>query len=562
MMKIRFRYIALVSMLGMLLHSCMEYDMSYPRQLAEFSVLEVENALSVDIDPTDMTVNITLNEAADLEVVHVTKVELKDKAVFKDGAFPEILDLSAGAYSVILSNTHDYRWTIKAVQPVERYIRCQNQVGDASFNVTEQEAYVYVSNSQRLKYLTFTDVKLELDGSIVQSTTGLSIIDGKVVEYTQECAFPYSSDEAITLDCTDRRTFKVLSRGKETVWGLTVIPVEVPAQISSVAAWCWSADIKATFDGTSEPPVIYYKKVSDQEWNAVSDENTVIDGVNCHYHLDALEQGTDYEVKFIFGGEELPGATFTTDIPQQLYNFDFDQWWSPDNGGLWYPYEQGAAAPTWDSANSGTAGFGLGSSTVPDDRNGGKAVKMTSKYVVVKFAAGNLFTGKFNKTVGTVGADLDWGVQFTSKPKALKGMYKYQPALVNYDENKMVTTDRYDQGQIQVLLVQTEAPYRVLPVSVGGGKTLNGPTYKDDTKLIDLETHETIIARGVMNFGLSDSNNDGQADWIEFELPLEYRDYRTPTYVVVTAASSYLGDYFTGGDGSVLCVDDFEFIYE
>ena len=561
-MKIRFRYIALISVLSMLMHSCIEYDMSYPRQLAEFSTFEVENALSVDIDPSTMTVNVTLNEAADMSVVHVTKVELKDNAVFKGGSFPEILDLSGAPYSVILSNTHDYRWTVKAVQPVERYIKCQNQVGEASFNIAEQEAYVYVSNSQRLKYLSFTDVKFELEGAVVESTTGLSILDGKVTEHTQNCSFPYPADEPVILDCTDRRTFKVLSRGKEYVWGLTVIPVEVPAQIVSVASWCWSADIQATFDGTSQPPVIQYKKVSDQEWIPVSEENIVVDGVNCHYHLADLEQGTDYEVKFIFAGEELPGVAFTTDTPQQLYNFDFDNWWSPDNGGLWYPYEQGTSAPTWDSANSGTAGFGLGSSTVPEDRNGGKSVKMSSKYVVVKFAAGTLFTGKYNKTVGTVGADLDWGVPFTAKPKALKGKYKYQPALVNYEENKMVTTDRYDQGQIQVILIQTETPYRVLPVSVAGGKTLNGPTYKDETKLIDLESHETIIARGSMIFGITDSDNDGQADWVEFELPLEYRDFRTPTYVIVTAASSYLGDYFTGGDGSVLCVDEFEFIYE
>ena len=555
-------YIVLLSTIVALLHSCVEYDMSYPRKLAEFSAFEVEEALNVEVDPSTMTVTITLNEAADLSDVRVTRAELKDGATFKDGSFPETLDLSGEAYSVILSNSHDYRWTIKAMQPVSRYIKCANQVGDALFDVTSREAYVYVSMSQRLKYLTFTDMKLELEGSVIESTTGLTVTGGQVAELTRNCSFPYTDDNPLTLDCTNRRTFKVQSRGNEYIWGLSVIPVEVPAQITSVAAWCWSADIKATFDGTSEPPVITYRKVSEEEWLTLDEENITIDGINCHYHIPNLAEGTDYEAKLFFVGEELPGVTFRTDIPAQLPNFNFDQWWSPDGGGLWYPYSEDDLNPVWDSANLGTASFSFGSSTVPYDRNGGKAVKMTSKYVVIKFAAGNLFTGKFNSTVGTDGADLDWGTPFAAKPKSLKGSYRYQPAKVNYEDNKKVNNpEKYDQGQIQVILIQTDQPYKVLPVNVGG-KITNGPTYKDDTKLLDLETEPTIIARGVFTFGITDSDADGQAEWMEFELPLEYRDYRTPTYVIVTAASSYLGDYFTGGDGSELLVDDFEFIFK
>ena len=125
----------------------------------------------------------------------------------------------------------------------------------------------------------------------------------------------------------------------------------------------------------------------------------------------------------------------------------------------------------------------------------------------------------------------------------------------------MADPKTYDQGQLQVLLVETDCPYRVLPVKTGD-KTTNGPTYKDETKIVDLDTDKTIIARGIVNLSISDADGDGKAEWMEFELPLEYRDFRTPTYVIVTAASSYLGDYFTGGDGSVLLIDEFEFVYE
>ena len=543
---------------ALLLSSCLEYDMSYPRILAEFEVFEAEGALEVDIDPSTKTVTVSLDEAHDLSAVKINAVELNENSFFKAGDFPQVLNLTT-PYNVTLSMYQDYDWTIKGVQHVERYVKCANQVGAASFNPERNEAYIYVSMSQRLKYLTIDSMKLELEGAQVLTTTGYETIDNVSTQVTKDCAFP------MTLDCTNARTFAVQTRdGKVKEWTLTAIPVEVAAQITDVAAWTWSADIFATYDGTSEPPVMTYKKVADSEWLSIPEENITIEGINYNVHLSGLDQATEYEVKLYFNGEELPGTTFTTGTPAQLPNFSFDNWWSPNGGGLWYPYAEGAVETIWDSANAGTASFGLGSSTVPDseDVRSGKAVKMTSKYVAVKFAAGNLFTGKFRSVVGTSGADLDWGVPFTSKPKALKGWYKYSPALVNYVENKKVADPKtYDQGQLQVLLIETDCPYRVLPVKTDG-KTTNGPTYKDETKIIDLETDKTVIARGLLNLNISDANGDGQAEWMEFELPLEYRDYRKPTYVIVTAASSYLGDFFTGGDGSVLMIDELEFVYE
>lgn len=526
--------------------SCIEYNMSYPRILAEFTEFNAEGARSVIIDPATMTVAITLEEEADLAQVKVENIALNDKASFKNGDFPSVLDLR-NPYQVTLSLYQDYIWTIKAEQPIDRYVRCSNQVGDASFNVSQREVYVYISMSQRLKYLEIKEMKLDLIGSEVVS-----------VENSLDCSFP------MVLDCTNARTFSVQTRSGVEDWKFIAIPVEVPAQITSVSPWTWSADVAATFDGTSEPPVIMYKKVDDTEWLSIPEENVSVDGINYNVHIDGLEQMTQYEVKLIFLGEELPGTTFTTCSPIQLPNSNFDQWWSPNNGTLWYPYGEGANPTIWDSANPGTAGFGLGSSTVPETEDvvSGKAVRMTSKYAAVKFAAGNLYTGKFRSVVGTSGADLDWGVPFASRPKALKGWYKYQPSLVNYKDNaKVENPTEYDQGQLQVLLVETDGPYKVLPVKKDG-KTINGPTYKDQSTVIDLETHETVIARGLRNLTISDPDSDGNADWVEFVLPLEYRDTRIPTYVVVTAASSYLGDFFTGGDGSVLMIDELEFVYE
>ena len=50
--------------------------------------------------------------------------------------------------------------------------------------------------------------------------------------------------------------------------------------------------------------------------------------------------------------------------------------------------------------------------------------------------------------------------------------------------------------------------------------------------------------------------------YVEFECVLEYRNDRKPKYVVAVACSSLYGDYFTGGQGSTMFVDEWEFIYK
>ena len=51
--------------------------------------------------------------------------------------------------------------------------------------------------------------------------------------------------------------------------------------------------------------------------------------------------------------------------------------------------------------------------------------------------------------------------------------------------------------------------------------------------------------------------------WISDRQTGEYRDRtRTPKYIVIVAAASKYGDYFTGGVGSTLYLDEFSFVYD
>ena len=78
----------------------------------------------------------------------------------------------------------------------------------------------------------------------------------------------------------------------------------------------------------------------------------------------------------------------------------------------------------------------------------------------------------------------------------------------------------------------------------------------DKKQFVDFDNDPAIIAYG--RFALSETT-DG---YVPVTLNLEYRSTRIPKYVVVVASSSALGDYFTGGRGSTLWLDELEFTYD
>ena len=68
---------------------------------------------------------------------------------------------------------------------------------------------------------------------------------------------------------------------------------------------------------------------------------------------------------------------------------------------------------------------------------------------------------------------------------------------------------------------------------------------------------ENVIAYGQFTSG------DDQTDWTKKTITLDYRyNDRTPKYIIVVASSSKYGDYFIGGDASLLKLDNIKLIYD
>lgn len=534
----RFSIIAVI-MMGLVLSSCIENPLSYPRLKAEITAFEVKGQKSVSIDVENMIVNIVLKETADIDSVQVTRYGYTEGAQ-PSYELPEMLDLTQPvkiSYQTYPDQT--YEWTIIAEQPINRYVKCDDMIGEAEFDLKNKTILAYFPEDKPLSQIRITKMKLEAQGSQIDSTFGYMSVNGVETYVKEKMEFP------MTLDCVISRKFKVTNRHEETEWTFRAVHKIIELEITSVNAWCYSAQINAAFKGTGNP-VIEYRESSEQEWIALP---STVAGTVITASVDQLTEGTDYIARVVNGDAVSEEFTFTTETPDQLPNMSFDEWHQGDPGGYtWYPNAAGAEM-TWGTANSGVNMVSAVNSTRPENtfvvKKGGSAVRMESVYVFSKFAAGNIYTGKFGKAVlsPVPGAELDWGVPFTTRPYSLKGYYAYAPKKIdNASEKYADKLGTNDNAQILVFLTDWENPFLV---------STSTETF------VDIKNDPSIIAVGEL---ITDQDTEGK--YVEFECVLEYRDDRKPKYIVAVACSSLYGDYFTGGQGSVMHVDEWEFIYK
>ena len=81
----------------------------------------------------------------------------------------------------------------------------------------------------------------------------------------------------------------------------------------------------------------------------------------------------------------------------------------------------------------------------------------------------------------------------------------------------------------------------------------------DLSTIPNFETDSRVVAYGTLPQG-QNVNSNGQ--WKEVNIPLVYRNLTSkPSHLLVVFSSSKYGDYFHGGTGSTLYLDDFELVY-
>lgn len=277
-----------------------------------------------------------------------------------------------------------------------------------------------------------------------------------------------------------------------------------------------------------------------------------------------LKAYREFEWKLIAKNQEPgptpePGPEPKPEPVAQLYNLSFDFWSKPKNA--WLPYDADATdeqKSIWATSNQGTADILRKNATTPEESflaiggEGKKAAKLSSQWMVIKFASGNLFTGEFCGLKGTSGADLAWGVPYTDRPSALHGYYCYQPVKIDRADSKHSSMKgQMDIGQIQVILADWDKnKWEGYPEGAIDEKG-RFHVINSSNQFVDFENDPAII--GYANFEF----NEWMDSYQEFDIPIVYRNDRKPSVVVICAASSRYGDFFTGGTGSVLYLDEF-----
>lgn len=281
--------------------------------------------------------------------------------------------------------------------------------------------------------------------------------------------------------------------------------------------------------------------------------------------LSGLTSGTEYQYRIISDKDNFESEvkTFTTEAALQLPNAGFEEWDTSSKAWLLCSDE---SSMFWDSGNHGSSTMNKNITQYDETikHSGNYSVKMESQFVGIsvigKFAAGNAFIGQYLKTDGTDGV-LGWGRPFASRPKAIKGYVKYSPVAVTDAGGGDLNKGDLDQGIIYIAMLDNTT---VDAGSVDAGKPSKWPVViktrnDNNNKRVLFDKNSTnVIAYGEQIFTEATSG-DGL---IEFEIPLEYfkTDVKAANIMVTMSASKY-GDYFTGGNGSTMWVDDLELVY-
>ena len=213
----------------------------------------------------------------------------------------------------------------------------------------------------------------------------------------------------------------------------------------------------------------------------------------------------------------------------------------------------------WDSGNNGymtSSGTDkLCTQATYPGMVGDYCAQLAAKYAVIAFAAGNLYTGDFVMD-GTVGyAQFGQPYTYSARPAALKLKYAAEIGKINRVKNDPPVSTGIDKGRIFVCIVEWSDRHAV-----------QSGTSVDKTTFWDPETVSSLNEGKIIGYGSAYITESHTGSMKDLELPIVYykKTDKAPTSkytLVISTATSYLGDYLTGCDANKLWVDDFKWVY-
>lgn len=544
------KWIACLS-LGFFMASCaIENDIPYPIKEASIESIEVEGQRGAEenvftaatINKTARTATLYVNDSVDITKLKITRLKITaDAELIPDSAacvnyakFPNTgfasldsiptssntrMDFSSPV-NFTLRTYQDYIWKVTVNQIVQRDIEVEGLVRTV-IDENSRNVIIYVGSDQDLTNLNVT--KLNLGGEY-----------GKV-----------SPDPTSIKDYSSPVKFNVQRSWEEYSYEWTVFVYNDDSGSTGGSADVFPMTTKAILKGSiqsGKTPEIEYAKQSESSWNSVLSSDISVSGTSFTATLSGLTASTTYKYRVSVDGTAGSEQTFTTVAAVALENGKLENW--SQDGKVWYP-NASDADPFWGTGNPGAASF-IGNLTEPTNESiSGKAALLETKNAVIKLGAGNLFTGDFQ--LDGLNGLLHFGRPFSSFPTALRLYYKYTSTTINMIGDNVgdlaSMKGEPDICHIYIALSDKSEPYEIR----------NNP---DKRQLFDKDD-ANIIAYGEF------SSNQSTSSYKQIEIPLEYRyTNRTPKYIIIVASSSKYGDYYIGGVGSKLWLDEMELVYE
>lgn len=544
------KWIACLS-LGSFMASCaIENDIPYPIKEASIESIEVEGQRGAEenvftaatINKTARTATLYVNDSVDITKLKITRLKITaDAELIPDSAacvnyakFPNTgfasldsiptssntrMDFSSPV-NFTLRTYQDYIWKVTVNQIVQRDIEVEGLVRTV-IDENSRNVIIYVGSDQDLTNLNVT--KLNLGGEY-----------GKV-----------SPDPTSIKDYSSPIKFNVRRSWEEYSYEWTVFVYNDDSGSTGGSADVFPMTTKAILKGSiqsGKTPEIEYAKQSESSWNSVPSSDISVSGTSFTATLSGLTASTTYKYRVSVDGTTGSEQTFMTVAAVALENGKLENW--SQDGKVWYP-NASDADPFWGTGNPGAANF-IGNLTEPTDESiSGKAALLETKNAIIKLGAGNLFTGDFQ--LDGLNGLLHFGREFSSFPTALRLYYKYTSTTINMIGDNVgdlaSMKGEPDICHIYIALSDKSEPYEIR----------NNPSNRQLFNKDDAN----IIAYGEF------SSNQSTSSYKQIEIPLEYRyTNRTPKYIIIVASSSKYGDYYIGGVGSKLWLDEMELVYE
>lgn len=504
------------------LTACIKNDIPYPHIAQRILAIAAEGeSRSAYIDSLAYEVNLYLDETTDIRNVRFSEYKISEGGVSNPDLLQGTYDLTNPLY-VTLTRFQEYDWEIIAHQDIERYFEISGQIGETVIDPVAYRVIVNMPVGTDLSHLTLQKIKL--------GPTGITTMNPDLVPGPIDLAYPLRVE--------------LTAWGRTEIW--TIYAQFTDNFVTTNKVDAWSKVIWAYGSGPADAEGGFeYRKTSESDWTRVPSQYVTNNAGTFSCYIPRLEPLTEYAVRAVAGdniGEEITVTTAATaDIPDG----DFEQWsLGGAVGNLWQPWDVDGSR-FWDTGNRGSIIAGVNLSTPTDHTvtGSGRAAKLETKYILAKLGAGSIYTGEYVRTDGTNGV-LAFGRPWKLRPTKLKGYFQYQGVDINYaSADYAYLKGRPDSCHIYVALTDWTAPYEIR-------------TKPSDRHLFE-KNSPSVIAYGELIYS-------GKMDAYEpFEIKLEYRDTdRVPAYLQITCAASKYGDFFTGGSGSILYVDQFSFDWD